>query len=33
MNPDHHGIDLFPVIVLLAAAVIAAPLFKLFAQL
>lgn len=28
MNPDHHGIDLFPVIVLLAAAVIAAPLFK-----
>ena len=28
MNPDHHGIDLFPVIVLLAAAVVAAPLFK-----
>ena len=28
MNPEHHGVDLFPVIVLLAAAVIAAPLFK-----
>lgn len=28
MNAEHHGINLLPVVVLLAAAVIAAPLFK-----
>lgn len=28
MAPEHHGIDLLPVITLLAAAVIGAPLFK-----
>jgi glutathione-regulated potassium-efflux system protein KefB len=28
MPPDHHGIELLPVITLLAAAVITAPLFK-----
>lgn len=28
MNPEHNGINLLPVIVLLAAAVIVAPLFK-----
>src|SRR4029453_1810788 len=28
MSNEHHGIDLLPIIVLLAAAVITAPLFK-----
>lgn len=28
MAAEHHGIELLPVITLLAAAVIAAPLFK-----
>ena len=28
MAAEHHGIELFPVIILLAVAVIAAPLFK-----
>ncbi len=28
MSAEHHGIDLLPVITLLAVAVVAAPLFK-----
>lgn len=28
MGTEHHGIDLLPVIILLAVAIVAAPLFK-----